>query len=548
MKWKLAFVVLVCLVLCGGLTAQVLEAKPMPDLVVESVAMSPAAPLPGQEVTFSAVVTNVGGSKTARDSTIGVGYFIDGAYTTWGSVVRSLAPGVSVTVTTQGGRWTAVEGSYTLTALVDDVDRISESDESNNSLSVPFTVDASGLPDVVIGSITVSPSSPSPGQDVTFSSVVRNIGSGATPSGVQIGVAYFVDGNYTTWGTVMGPLAPGGSVTVVTTGGPWTAAEGNHTVTAVADDVNRFEESDESNNSGATSFTVAAAPPSTEGNVFGMNIDPANPAGNPSPQELKAIGVRWVRIEWKWYEGGYTFYDPIIAAYRAAGLRVMLIVDYTSLDGKPAYNADEAVWTSYIADFAQAAADIAMHYGDGVDAWQIWNEPDLVNWSTAYDPRVPAAYFGIMLREAVNAIRPHSSTPIITGGLVSGNANYLAIARDAAGGLTVDAIGVHPYEQRAPDRWPNRRWGVGDMSDFFNLYLSFGLPLWVSEIGVSDQTLQADYLENVYTLVQTQFAEDVPVVFWFCWSDGMVYPHGILRADGTPKESYWRYQDIAPSW
>jgi len=89
------------------------------------------------------------------------------------------------------------------------------------------------------------------------------------------------------------------------------------------------------------------------------------------------------------------------------------------------------------------------------------------------------------------------------------------------------------------------------MSGLLNAYLAFGKPIWLSEIGTNDTssaTFQADYLENVYTLAKNGFGANVPVVFWFCWSDAMVPPYGLLDGSGQPKPAYTRYQSIAGSW
>ena len=284
-----------------------------------------------------------------------------------------------------------------------------------------------------------------------------------------------------------------------------------------------------------------------EARLYGLNIDPANPAGNPTPQQMRDLGVRWVRIEWKAMPG-LAFYDSRIAAYRGAGLKVMLLVDYASVPPKPASNAGDAAWLAYLGTFSARLRDLAAHYGDGVDAWQIWNEPDLLRPGTPYDPGVPARHFGAMLRDAVLAIRPRSNRPIVTGGLASGDPAYLRTARDAVGGLSVDAVAVHPYGQRAPDGWPRPDWGFGEMSDLFDRYLAFGLPLWVSEIGTVDEAAQAQYLENVYQLARDAYAGRVETVFWFCWSDGMVPPFGILRSSGEPKPAYDRYDALSPPW
>jgi len=72
-----------------------------------------------------------------------------------------------------------------------------------------------------------------------------------------------------------------------------------------------------------------------------------------------------------------------------------------------------------------------------------------------------------------------------------------------------------------------------------------------SEIGTVDTANQAQYLTNVYDLVRGSYlGADPPVdhVFWFCWSDGMVSPHGILDAGGNAKPSYSAYQQSAPPW
>jgi hypothetical protein len=398
-------------------------------------------------------------------------------------------------------------------------------------------------PDLVVVSLSTSPVIPRLGQAVTFSAVVKNVGNGSTPRNAAVAVAFQIDEAEVARGDVPGPIGAGKSATVV--GSPvWMATPGQHSVAAIADDPNTIAEANEANNT--------LERPLAGTGIFGVNLDPANPAGDPSPQALKAAGARWVRVEWK-RAVGYGFYDPRIAAYRAADLKVLLLVDYMSASAaKPASTAPDAAWDTYRAVFQQDVAAIAAHYRDGVDAWEVWNEPDLSNPS-GYDPGMPARQFGLLLRDAVAAIRaadPVEPPPIVSGGVKTADTTYLRQAREAAGGsLHVDAVGVHPYERRAPDGWPAPTWGTGEMSAYFDAYLSaFGLPLWVTEIGTNDQGRQAQYLENVYALAGGRYAGRVPEVFWFCWSDGMVHPFGLLDASGTPKPAYQRYQAIAGSW
>src|SRR5437764_9790073 len=136
-------------------------------------------------------------------------------------------------------------------AFVDDENRFAESDETNNKLSRLITVAAPDtLPDVIVTSLSYASG--------TFTSTVKNRGTAATPAGTDTGVAYSVDGVYRTWGGVTGPLAAGASVTIGTNGGPYTIPGGTHTITAFADDVNRFAESDETNNKLSQPITVGA--------------------------------------------------------------------------------------------------------------------------------------------------------------------------------------------------------------------------------------------------------------------------------------------------
>jgi hypothetical protein len=403
------------------------------------------------------------------------------------------------------------------------------------------------LPNLVVDSVAVSPTTPRAGQAVTFSAVVRNAGSSPTPVGVVIGVGFCVDGTQVTWGTVNGPLAPGASVTVPTTGGSWTATAGSHTLTAVADDVNRITESNEADNARSIAFTVDDDAPSGS-RLWGMNIDPSHAGGRATPAQLQDLGSRWVRIEWK-YPQGFSHYDSVLAEYGGAGLKILLIVDYASMPTiKPSSTAGDVEWNDYRVAFAAQVDAIAQRHAAHVHAWQIWNEQDLSLPGTAYDPGVPPHQYAAMLKDAIEKIRRHSTKPIVWGGLASGDPGYVRNVRTSLGGsLPGDFIAVHPYGQRAPNGWPNPSWGFGNMSALFDAYLAFGKPLFVSEIGVdtTDEAFAADYLQNVYELVRTSYRERVVTVFWFCWSDAMVTPFGILRSDGSSKPAHARYRMLA---
>jgi hypothetical protein len=124
------------------------------------------------------------------------------------------------------------------------------------------TTVAAGDPDLVITDVTMDPPAPKAGDVVTFRAVVKNQGTIATPDGIVIGVRFLVDTpTPVIWSdNETASLAPGKTVAVRATGGTaggtWTATAGAHTVTVIVDDIDRFTESKEDNNTLVKTLTV----------------------------------------------------------------------------------------------------------------------------------------------------------------------------------------------------------------------------------------------------------------------------------------------------
>jgi subtilase family serine protease len=260
-------------------------APPVPDLVVTDFTFSPSAPKDGDEVTFTATVKNVGTGPTPEGVVLGVGMKNDqpGAIAFSDTHTASLPAGSSIQLTTNK-TWVAVEGTHDIVAHVDDVNRITELDETNNTLTKQLTAGPKaeiGLPDLVVVDFSHSPAAPQEGDTVTFTATVKNAGTASVPTGVVLGVGFQ---------TVAGPavafsdthtsgLAPGATVKL-TTNQSWTSNAGSHTVTAHVDDVNRVEENDEGNNRLAKTVTVAA-----------KTTSPAPTNAKPAYSFIDSVGV-----------------------------------------------------------------------------------------------------------------------------------------------------------------------------------------------------------------------------------------------------------------
>jgi len=286
----------------------------------------------------------------------------------------------------------------------------------------------------------------------------------------------------------------------------------------------------------------------------GINIDPKNPYGKPSTQDLQTLGATWVRFTFKDFDEGanptsFPDYDPVVQDLHQAGINILMILSYETYPNKPPRDASEAEWNAYRAKFAARCGQIAQHYGTQVQAYQIWNESDYLHCSEAYDPCVRSEVFGPLLKDAFDAIKAVSTAKVVVGGLASGQPPYLQKVLDSMNGvLHADAVGVHPYGRRPTPNWPDPDWGFGVLGKLiWDYYKVVPKPIWITEIGhkTDDTDFQAQFLKRTYEAANTGLAEVVPVVFWFCWSDGMVGQFGLLNVYGAKKKPYDEYRAFA---
>ena len=153
---------------------------PAPDLVVESPSVSDSSPIAGASFTLSATVRNQGDGSSAAttlryyrstDATIsGTDTQVDTDAVS--ALAASATSDESIDLTAPSS-----PGTYYYGACVDDV--TGESDTSNNcSSAVTIAVGVPPAPDLVVGSPSVSNSSPVTGASFTLSATVRNQGSG----------------------------------------------------------------------------------------------------------------------------------------------------------------------------------------------------------------------------------------------------------------------------------------------------------------------------------------------------------------------------------
>ncbi|GFZ32247.1 hypothetical protein CSC2_27730 [Clostridium zeae] len=178
-----------------------------------------------------------------------------------------------------------------------------------------------GTPDLVVTNITWNPANPSTGNEVTFSAVIKNQGTAATPAGVKHGLSILVDGVQVNWcDNYTASIPAGGTATLTCNNGPnggkisWTATNGTHTVQAYIDDVNLIAESNESNNTLNSSLTIGQVSTDrgaqipwieyeaengvTNGTVVGPNRNVGDLAGEASGRKAVKLVGQGKYVEW----------------------------------------------------------------------------------------------------------------------------------------------------------------------------------------------------------------------------------------------------------
>lgn len=279
---------------------------------------------------------------------------------------------------------------------------------------------------------------------------------------------------------------------------------------------------------------------------------------------LAAAGAAWVRVDVGWstlqpngpgpFEVWYVdLLDAVLEGAKARGLKVIFDLwqtpSWASDDGLPyAPPRDDA-------DFADAIGRAAERWGDDVDAWEIWNEPNFDSFFEGAD----AATYTSLLCAAYPAVKAYDADPVLMGGLMYNDDAWLEQAYEAGAKGCFDALATHPYvgpSDAAPDtpavgavwrlthtpamRMVMKEWGDEDKR------------IWITELGwssgpdsrgnpwdraVSPQ-VQAQFLQEAVDLIRKRYRYVGPII-WYRDVDGRTQGYqdgfGLLHHDLSDK-------------
>jgi hypothetical protein len=233
-----------------------------PDLVIESVELTPKNPQPGEMASVSIIVRNVGGQPTDENATV---HFKMGRAILRSFSINPLGAGERAQLST---RWLPVSGEHIVRFEVDALEMISESNELNNAVSGIINI-SSNPPtgaNLSVQTLEIVPARPQPGQQVTVRARVSNEGSGFAQA---FTVKFEVDGQLLAT-RVVHALAPGESTIVLTT---WIAVSGERVLRAKADLNGVIIETNESDNVDSTLVYVGMPANDCAQTVY-LELDP----------------------------------------------------------------------------------------------------------------------------------------------------------------------------------------------------------------------------------------------------------------------------------
>ncbi len=289
---------------------------------------------------------------------------------------------------------------------------------------------------------------------------------------------------------------------------------------------------------------------------------------------LQAAGVRWLRQRFPWDQiepaaGQFNWetWDRIVAAAADRDMHLIAV-----LDGSPAWarrpeDADNPFAPPRErAAFGRFVAAFVQRYGGRLDAYQLWDEPNIApHWGAR--PVDPTDYLGL-LREGFYQVRagdPHALVLLAAlapndepGGANLSDVTFLDQVYALGGRAWFDAVAIEPY---GFDAVPDAAQGLGRaiaLRAVMERHGDWATPLWATAFGWNalpagwqgapsiwgqvDEATQATYLQRAVTRARREWPWMGPML-WATLQPALPAddPHwgfALWTPDGAPRPAW----------
>lgn len=326
---------------------------------------------------------------------------------------------------------------------------------------------------------------------------------------------------------------------------------------------------------GATAASIEGRPPAVGVQFHGIwdSYDDSQRAA--TLDHLVEMGATWVRLDLSWAQleptgprsfgkgDGTKLADGVIEMAHERGLKVLGMLWLTPPWASPPKGELSA--PADPDDYARALARAANRWDGKVQAWEVWNEPNLDIYFRGANPET----YTELLCAANRAVKAgDSSARVVFGGTVHNDLDWITRTYDAGVKGCFDIMATHPYgapSNLPPSRGTDEVWELGAVAQIRDLMVDRGdrrKPMWATELGWSSHEntgLEEEWRLGVTEEEQAQFTvealrilqEEHPYV-----KNVILYndrerpesdPHqngfGILREDNTPKPIFWSLRE-----
>jgi len=214
---------------------------------------------------------------------------------------------------------------------------------------------------------------------------------------------------------------------------------------------------------------------------------------------LAALGAKWARLQTGWSrcetkEGVYDFawLDDVVNQVIAAGVKPWFNVGYgnrlyspdspheSAVGQVPLYDGDRGVngWKSFLRALAE-------RFGDRVEFWEIWNEPNISSFWHPKHKSSPVEYAKLIALSA-EAIRDRHPRARIVACVAGIPVPFIEGCLQAAVGSHIHAFAIHPYRrEQVPEM--DYAASVGQVKDILRR-LAPHVRLWQGECGAPAHT------------------------------------------------------------
>jgi hypothetical protein len=207
-----------------------------------------------------------------------------------------------------------------------------------------------------------------------------------------------------------------------------------------------------------------------------------------TPEEyalVNRLGAQWTLTTFSWREiepshnqWDFDYYDQYVDAANAAGIKIIGVLAYDVSWIHPDNERHRYIPPDKIPFFLEYVRQTASRFRGKVDAWCIWNEPNVSHFWKGTDEG-----FIELTRLSADAVREVDSEVILLGGAFNRNVTglpekFIRKLFESGAMDKADAVAFHPYELN-----PARTALLYDR--FRNIVddYGFGDRIWITEVG-----------------------------------------------------------------